>query len=110
MSNKLTTGIFLALLFAGAIIVLIEKEWSFLQFFIGLILFLLPSMFLSSFKNTLGIFIWAVGLVLLGYISVKYEYWSVILGAVNGFGLGFFIHYYKTSKATVVDIKKIKKH
>ena len=109
MNSKLLFSLLLAIIISVSVISIIETNWSIFQFVIGLIVFLLPFMFLSSFKNTLGLFILTVLILLFIYFSLKYYYYGTLLGAINGITIGLFISFFKTSKASVINIKELKK-
>ncbi len=108
--NKLFLSFIFSVILVLSIIFLIENCWSLVGFIIGLIMFFSLTVFLSSFKNIMGVFVITTITFLFYYFTIKHEYMGAILGSLNGLIIGGGLYYYKTSKAAVIDKKDIRKH
>jgi hypothetical protein len=97
----LLTGIFLAIVLASIIIYSIENSKSFLQIIIGYIVFILPIIFISSFKSKLLSFSLAFVTILIAYFLYKFEYYDTIIGIIMAIICGGTLYYYRVSKAKV---------
>lgn len=78
--RKILIGTIVALITFAVIFYTKEYNRSFLQLGIGLLVFIFPFMFLSSFKSTVPAFILVFFTLLSIYVIFKYGYYDVLLG------------------------------
>jgi hypothetical protein len=100
--NKISLGIVISILFCGILIVCYEYHISLFQILIPFFIFLLPFMFISSFKNNFGSFLLATFSILFIYFSFKIGYKYTSIGIFLSFLLGFPIYYFRI-KDTKID-------
>jgi len=100
--NKISLGIIISTLFCGTLIVCYEYHISLFQILIPFFIFLLPFIFISSFKNNFGSFLFITFSILFIYFSFKIGYKFTSIGILLAFLLGFPIYYYRI-KTTKVD-------
>lgn len=101
-------GFTAALFCAGIIIFSIHYQKSFMQIFIGFILFLFPFTFLSLFKTKVGSFILVFITTIITYIVSIYmfhDFWlGVILAGIIG-GAAFYFRVNKSKPFSPTDYK-----
>ena len=88
-------GIVAAIIVMGLIIYSIEDDRSILQIIVGIIVFILPFTFLSSFASKIMSFLLASVTILFGYIVYKLGYHDVWIGIVQAMLIGGAIYYYR---------------
>lgn len=101
--KKITTGVLIAAIFSGLIILSIENNYSFFQISVGFLIYLIPAMFISSFKSIVLAFILAVVTILYTYTSYHFEWHASWVGVLMSFVIGLPIYYYRIQKAEVPD-------
>ena len=101
--NKTFIGVVIALIFSGLIILSIENDYSSSQIFIGFIVFIIPSIFLSSFKSTALSIILTVICVLFVYFSIHFKFYNTWVGVLMALTIGLPIYYYRVRNAKVQD-------
>lgn len=101
-------GCIAALLCSGIIIFSIQYQKSFLQIFMGFILFLFPFTFLSIFKSKVGSFIFVFITAIITYfvsIYMIYDFWlGVILAGIIG-GAAFYFRVNKSKPFSPTEYK-----
>ena len=100
---KVLTGILVAIVFSALIIMSIEKQYSFYQISFGFLVYLIPAMFISSFKSRGLAFIITVVSILFTYYSYRFEWHATWVGVLMAFVIGLPIYYYRIRKAKVQD-------
>ena len=98
---KLIIGIIVSLISTALIILSIENQYSFWQIFIAFISFIAPTIFLSSIKNNVGVFLLLTFTFLFIYLLYKYEFKDAWVGIGLAFTIGFPIHFYKVRHTKV---------
>jgi len=98
--NKTLTGVFIGLAFTGVLIYTIDKGYSAIQIIIGFLLFIFPSIFLSSFKSRTLAMLLTVISILFVYISYKFNYTDTWAGVLMALILGIPIYILKIRKIT----------
>lgn len=100
---KVLTGILIAVVFSALIILSIEKQYSFYQISFGFLVYIIPAMFISSFKSIVLAFILAVVTIFYAYTSYHFEWHASWVGVLMSFVIGLSIYYYRIRKAKVPD-------
>ncbi len=104
--KKLTNffiGIIISIVFAGTIIFSIENNLSFLQIFLGFIVFVLPFTFISSFKSKFSIFTLSMLSILVFYVVIKFDFFDFFVGFGLALISGISLHYFRVTKAKIFD-------
>jgi hypothetical protein len=101
--NSVLTGVLLASVFSALIILSIEKQYSFYQISFGFLVYLIPAIFISSFKTRGFAFLITVVSILFAYSSYRFEWHATWVGVLMAFVIGLPIYYYRISKAKVQD-------
>ncbi len=99
--NRVLFGVLLASIFSALIILSIEKQYSFYQISFGFLVYLIPAMFISSFKSRGLAFIITVVSILFTYSSYRFEWHATWVGVLMAFIIGLPIYYYRIRKAKV---------
>jgi hypothetical protein len=98
--NKTLIGVLIGLIFSSILIYAINENYSLLQVFIGFIIFIFPSIFLSSFKSRTLSLILTVVTMLFVYLTYKYHFVDAWAGVIMALTLGMPIYYLKIRKIT----------
>ena len=101
--NRVLTGVLLASVFSSLIILSIEKQYSFYQISFGFLVYIIPAIFISSFKSRGLAFIITVVSILFAYCSYHFAWHVTWVGVLMAFVTGLPIYYYKIWKAKVQD-------
>jgi len=101
--HKFLTGLLIATIFSALIILSIEKQYSFYQISFGFLVYIIPAMFISSFKSRGLAFIITVLSILFAYYSYRFAWHDTWVGVLMAFVIGLPIYYYKIRKAKVQD-------
>ena len=101
--NRVLSGVFLAFAFSALIILSIEKQYSFYQISFGFLVYIIPAMFISSFKSRGLAFIITVVSILFAYCSYYFAWHDTWVGVLMAFVIGLPIYYYRIRKAKVQD-------
>jgi hypothetical protein len=96
--NKTLIGVILGLLFASILIFSMNSGLNILQMSIGFLVYLIPSIFLSSFQSRKMSFTLTVFTALFTYVSFKYNYTDVWAGVLLALIIGLPLFYIKISK------------
>jgi len=104
---KVLTGILVAIVFSVLIIMSIEKQYSFYQVSLGFVIYIIPAMFISSFKSRGLAFIITVVSILLAYSSYRFEWHATWVGVLMALVIGLPIYYYRIRKAKVTAGHKV---
>lgn len=99
--KRILTGVLLASVFSTLFIFSIEKQYSFYQISFGFLVYLMPAMFISSFKSRGLAFIITVVSILFAYSSCRFEWYATWVGVLMAFVIGIPIYYYRIQKAKV---------
>jgi len=100
---KVLNGILIAIVFSALIILSIEKQYSFYQISFGFLVYIIPAMFISSFKSKGLAFIITVVSILFVYCSYHFAWHDTWVGVIMAFVIGLPIFYYKIRKTKVQD-------
>ena len=100
---KVLTGVLIATVFSALIILSIEKQYSFNQISFGFLVYIIPAMFISSFKSRGLAFIITVVSILFAYCSYHFAWHDTWVGVLMAFVIGLPIYYYRIRKAKVQD-------
>ncbi len=93
--TKTITGIIIGLLFSGLLILAIHFDLNVLQIAIAFLLFIFPSIFISSFKSRRASLILTIVVVVFAYISYKYDFTDVWVGVLMALIIGLPTYFYK---------------
>lgn len=100
---KVLTGILIAAVFSALIILSLEKQYSFYQISFGFLVYIIPAMFISSFKSKGLAFLITVVSILFAYTSYRFQCHATWVGVLMAFAIGLPIYYYRIHKAKVQD-------
>jgi hypothetical protein len=95
MVNNKIIGLVLSLLVCGILIFSFEKNCSFLQITIGFLVYILPSIFITSLQSKLTVFLISSTTIMVAYISYKYQFYDAWIGVILALIIGRTINYYK---------------
>jgi predicted membrane protein len=101
--SKVLNGVLIAAVFSALIIMSIEKQYSFYQISFGFLVYLIPAMFIFSFKTRGLAFLITVVSILFAYSSYRFEWHATWVGVLMAFVIGLPIYYYRIRKAKVQD-------
>lgn len=104
--NRVLSGVLLAFAFSALIILSIEKQYSFYQISFGFLVYIIPAMFISSFKSRGLAFTITVVSILFAYCSYHFVWHDTWVGVLMALVIGIPIYYYKIRKAKVQDGNK----
>ena len=93
--NNFTIGILMSILICGILIFSFEKNYSFLQITIGFLVYILPSIFITSLQSKLSVFLLSSSTIMMAYISYKYHFYDVWVGVILAMLIGRTINFYK---------------
>lgn len=93
MGRKSLFGIIIAVLFFCAIILSIETSLSGWQIALGSIIFLFLTLGFTNFRNSFILLAMTLILYLIVYLSIKFNWFGIIPGAVNGIAIGFLMYF-----------------
>jgi hypothetical protein len=82
MLNNKIIGLVLSLLVCGVPIFSFEKTYSFLQTTIGFLVYILPSIFITSLQSKLTVFLFSSTTIISAYISYKYQFYDAWIGVI----------------------------
>lgn len=94
-NNNLLIGIILSVIICGFIIFSIENNYSFLQIIVGFLIYIFPSIFITSLHSKLTAFLLSSTIVMLGYFSYKYQFYDIWVGVLEALIIGRAINFYK---------------
>ena len=101
--TRVLSGVLLAFTFSALIILSIEKKYSFYQISIGFLIYIIPAIFLSSFKSRSLAFVITVVSILFAYSSYHFGWHATWVGVLMAFVIGIPIYYYRIRKAKLED-------
>lgn len=93
--NNPLIGLLISVITCGILIFSFEKEFSFLQILLGFAVYILPSIFVTSFQSKLTVFILSTTTILLGYLSFKNQFYEIWAGVILALLIGRTINFYK---------------
>jgi membrane-associated HD superfamily phosphohydrolase len=93
--NNPLIGLLISVITCGILIFSFEKEFSFLQIMLGFGVYILPSIFVTSFQSKLTVFIISTTTILLGYFSFKNQFYEIWVGVLLALLIGRTINFYK---------------
>jgi hypothetical protein len=93
--NNFTIGFLMSILICGVLIFSFEKNYSFLQITIGFLLYILPSIFITSLQSKLTVFLFSSITIISAYISYKYQFYDAWIGVILAVIIGRTINVYK---------------
>ena len=102
-SVSIITGIILAFLSCGILILAFETNRSFLQIGIAFLLFILPISFISSIHRKVAVFIFTSFLIIGGYICIKMQWFDTGFGIALAILLGGATYLFRVSKSKTFD-------
>jgi hypothetical protein len=85
----------MSILICGVLIFSFEKNYSFLQITIGFLLYILPSIFITSLQSKLTVFLFSSITIISAYISYKYQFYDAWIGVILAVIIGRTINVYK---------------
>jgi hypothetical protein len=92
--NNPLIGLLISVITCGILIFSFEKEFSFLQILLGFGVYILPSIFVTSFQPKLTVFIISTTTILLGYFSFKNQFYEIWVGVLLALLIGRTINFY----------------
>jgi hypothetical protein len=92
--NNPLIGLLISVITCGILIFSFEKEFSFLQILLGFVVYILPSIFVTSFQSKLTVFIISTTTILLGYFSFKNQFYEIWVGVILALLIGRTINFY----------------
>jgi hypothetical protein len=93
----------IASVFSALIILSIERQFSIYQITLGFLVYILPAIFISSFKSTGPAFILTVVSILFAYCSFHFQLLEIWIGVLMAFLIGLPVYYYRIRKAKIND-------
>jgi hypothetical protein len=96
--NKTLIGVIIGLTFSGILIFSLNSGYNILQMLIGFFIYLIPSIFLSSFKSKKMSFILTVITALFTYVSIKYNFTDMWAGVLLALIIGLPLFFNKVIK------------
>ncbi len=93
--NNPLTGLSISVITCGILIFSFEKGFSFIQILLGFGVYILPSIFVTSFQSKLTVFIISTTTILLGYFSFKNQFYEIWVGVLLALLIGRTINFYK---------------
>ena len=93
--NNTLIGFLISVITCSLLIFSFEKGFSFLQILLGFVVYILPSIFLTSFQSKLTIFILSTTTILLSYFSFKNQFYEFWVGVLLAILIGRTITFYK---------------
>jgi uncharacterized protein YacL len=96
--NKTLTGLVIGLIVSGLIIFSLVQEYNFLQVIIGFVIFIFPSIFLSSFRSRTASFILTIVATLFVYICYRFNFTNTWPGVAIALIIGLPLYFLKVSK------------
>jgi hypothetical protein len=93
--NNTLIGLLISVITCGILIFSFEKGFSFLQILLGFGVYILPSIFVTSFQSKLTVFIISTTTILLGYLSFKNQFYEIWAGVILALLIGRTINFYK---------------
>jgi membrane-associated HD superfamily phosphohydrolase len=93
--NNTLIGFLISVITCGLLIFSFEKGFSFLQILLGFGVYILPSIFVTSFQSKLTIFIISTTTILLSYFSFKNQFYEIWVGVLLALLIGRTINFYK---------------
>ena len=94
-NNNLFAGVVLSAIICGLIIFSIEKNYSLTQIIVGFLIYILPSIFITSLQSKLSVFLLSSTTIMLGFLSFKYQFYEIWIGVSEAIIIGRSINYYK---------------
>ena len=94
-NNNLLIGLILSVIVSGLFIFSIENNYSFLQIIVGFLVYIFPSIFITSLQSKLTVFLLSSTTVMLGYFSYKYQFYDIWVGILEALIIGRAINFYK---------------
>lgn len=107
--NKSILGAVVALFSFAVIVYAVETDKSLIQLLVGFILFVMPIIFISSFKSSTGMFFLVIFTAFFSYGMYKYEYYGTLFGLLLAIIIGGSIAYFRVEKYEVFSTEKYKK-
>ena len=104
--KKIILGILVALSVIGVITYTSSTNRSFIQLFIGFVLFILPIMFISSFSSTTAAFTLTIYLAVTGYLIYSYKFYDTLMGLLLAIIIGGSIAYFRIGKYEIFSSKE----
>lgn len=93
--NNIIIGLLIPVLTCGILIFSFENGLSFLKITVGFMIYILPSIFITSTKSKLTAFLISSTTILLGYFSFKYQLIDIWIGVLLALLIGRAINFYK---------------
>lgn len=93
--NNATIGLLISVITCTIIIYSIESNYSTTQIIIGFLIYILPSIFITSINSKLTAFLISIISILLGYFSFKYQFLNIWIGVLLALLIGRAINFYK---------------
>lgn len=93
--NNTLIGFLISVITCGFLIFSFEKGFSFLQILLGFGVYILPSIFVTSFQSKLIVFVISTTTILLGYFSFKNQFYELWVGVLLALLIGRTINFYK---------------
>lgn len=85
----------MSILICGILIFSIEKNYSFFQIIISFLIYILPTIFITSLQSKLTVFLISSTTIMIAYISYKYHFYDVWIGVILAILTGRTINFYK---------------
>ena len=104
--KKIILGVVVALSVIGVIAYTSSTNRSFIQLFIGFILFIFPIMFISSFGSVAAVFILTIYVATTGYFIATYEFYDTLMGLLLAIIIGGSIAYFRIGKYEIFSSKE----
>ena len=104
--KKIILGVVVALSVIGVITYTSSTNRSFIQLFIGFILFIFPIMFVSSFGSTFAAFTLTIYIAVIGYIIYIYKFYDTLIGLLLAIIIGGSIAFFRIGKYEIFSSKE----
>ena len=93
--NNLIVGFLLSIIICGILIFSFENNYSSIQIIVGFLIYILPSIFITSLQSKLTVFLLTSTTILLGFLSYKYQFYDFWIGVLEALIIGRAINYYR---------------
>lgn len=96
--SNLIVGFLLSIIICGILIFSFEKNYSFIQIIVGFLIYILPSIFITSLQSKLTVFLLSSTTIMVGFLSYKYHFSNIWVGILEALIIGRAINFYRIKR------------
>ena len=96
--SDLIVGFLLSIIICGILIFSFEKNYSFIQIIVGFLIYILPSIFITSLRSKLTVFLLSSTTIMVGFIAYKYQFYNIWVGILEALIIGRAINFYRIKR------------